>query len=59
MFLYRNTGGPNQSYGMFAVRPGSQDGHYLTIIPQGAEYDRKTSQDDVLNIVLGLDFWFL
>ena len=59
MFFYRNTGGPNQSYGMFAVRPGSQDGHYLTIIPQGAEYDRKASQDDVLNIALGLNFRFL
>ena len=59
MFLYRNTGGPNQSYGMSAVYSGSQDGHYLTIIPQGAEHDRKASQDNVLNIVLRLDFWFL
>ena len=38
MFLYRNTSGPNQSYGMSAVYSGSQDGHYLTIIPQGTEH---------------------
>ena len=59
IFLYRNTGGPNQSYGMSAVYSGSQDGHYLTIVPQGAEHDREASQDDVLNIALGLDFRFL